>query len=110
MVPMFELPRRWIVGLHSSIVSPPQNNSKTVDLISPFTGKPRERASVAARVLNALRTGEFITLNSRRRSISSASDLSAKAVSVSWKSSLNSAIKGGFYHRGHGEHRVYKAG
>src|SRR5690606_1603379 len=74
------------------MVSPPQNCSNTVFLIKPSTGKPSDRANLAAPVPIALRNGEFINLKMRYFSRSSASDLSANATLVSRKSSEKSAV------------------
>src|SRR6185295_11272709 len=91
---------------HSSIVSPPQNCSKIVDLINPSTGKPIDRANFVRPEPIEFRKGEFKSLKSRYFRSSCASDLSAKAVAVSSKSSSSSLIKIGFYHISHRVHRA----
>src|SRR5438445_82598 len=103
---MFDRASVCIVPSHSRIVSPPQNCSKTVDFIKPSTGNPSDSANRAAVDPTAFKIGEFSILNTRYFSFNCESDLSANAVAVSWRSSRNSLIKWGFYHRGHREHRV----
>ena len=56
---MFERPSRETTGSHSSIVSPPQKSSKTVDLMSPLTGSPSPSANVAAFVALTINGGAY---------------------------------------------------
>src|SRR5215207_9024554 len=96
---MCDLPSFSIVRWHSSMVSPPQNCSKTVFLINPLTGRPMDSAKLVTFVPKLTSDGEPINLKRRYFSLSSPVDLSANAVAVSWKSNLNSLIKKIIYHR-----------